>query len=211
MCGRCGAVAPPLRVVAAARSGQVDLQLDYDAATLRDAVAGPLWPTPPNATDLLWAIRLLFPASITPDGVEHHDVTTRDASVAAYRHLEQFDFVSASRWCRTLAEHHQVGRVLVQQLGPRPAGALNQKRSPDAQQRWLLHDEIDRHRRRLRTLELDPEQRDANHAAAEIEGADRAHLYRSRNRADARDRAQRRANRGDWLTPAERDLLGITR
>lgn len=202
MCRRCQAVAPSLRLVAAVRSGALTIPgFDLGAQTINDVAS----------TDLIWAARLVLPASITPDGYEHHDVYTRSQSVAAYHHLTLDDLVTASRWCRTTAEHHQVDRVLLQQFGPRPMGARYEKRAPARQVLWDAHESVDRDRRRLVAEERTEDERAANHEAAAVEASDRRRTRKSRNHLAEAERARRRADRGDYLTPHERDLLGITR
>lgn len=204
MCRACTDVALPLRLVASTRSGFT--VLDLDAPTMLCAVGGP---------DVLFAMRALMPASVTvnDDGlfVGLHDVSTRNASVRAYAHLTRADLLTASRWCETTSDHHQVDRVVLQHLGARPPGMVNQPRSADAQVRWLLHDSIDRDRRRLVAAERTDEERAATTAALAEERTSRAATYRSRNHLAAVERARQRANRGQYLTDTERDLLNIAR
>ena len=88
---------------------------------------------------------------------------------------------------------------------------VNQARSAQAQVLWLAHDDVDRDRRRLVAAERTDAERAATAAAVADEQVSRTGTRRSRNREAAVERARQRADRGDYLTPDDHDLLGITR
>ena len=133
-------------------------------------------------------------------------LVTNDDWAETYAHLTVADLVQVTRWCRTVEETHQVGRLAL--LLFRPAPARRPADGSHAAEVYDLDRFITQRRRHLALEALTPEELEARARAAEIEASNDQMLRESRARAGRVARVQERAARGHYLLPHERELLG---
>lgn len=139
---------------------------------------------------------------------------TRDAWGVAYESLTLDDFATALAWagCRrdaditawsaAAAATHTLGFVLSVVHGPKPM-----LRPVDAAGARLfeLHSAIESARRTFERNARTPEEREQAARAREAEDLERARIQTARHRADQHTRLIDRRNRGQYLTPWERE------
>jgi hypothetical protein len=130
-------------------------------------------------------------------------LVTLDDKAAAFAHLNALDFGRAAKWCRTVAETHQVGMLMGLVLGPPPL----RPKTPDQVIHKAADEALNRRRKQLRLAELTPEERAEREAKRLAEEDELIRIRSARGRQARIDRAQDRANRGQYLMPHERDLL----
>lgn len=128
----------------------------------------------------------------------------RDEWLATYDGLTVEDLTVAARWTRTVDETYQVDRLALMLHGPKPL------RPATAEQCALrdLHDLIEKRRRDLTRAAQTPEERAEAEARREAADHDRRRLAAARSKDAAVARAVERRERGQYLMPHERELLG---
>ncbi|MBS45335.1 MAG: hypothetical protein CMH83_19625 [Nocardioides sp.] len=147
----------------------------------------------------------LLPAALGVD--DRHELPVgRDAWAAAYSHLTPADLTIAARWCETVDQTHEVGRVIQIVLGPKPAGSPA-RLAGDRLAVHTAHQAVEDRRRRLAIVERTDAERAELRRIQDLDQVDRERLAATARRDAQVDRARYRAARGQYMPPWERDLL----
>lgn len=133
-------------------------------------------------------------------------LVSHDDFKRVYRDVTLADLVVAIAMCTTVEESHRVGYVTGIVHGPapvrRPAAAGY------AQARYDVEQELHRRRRELTVAAMSPEEQAAEALRRDLEVAESARIQAAHKRDARIARATDRRNRGQWLAPHERELLG---
>lgn len=236
MCAPCSRIAPALRVLAALRAGAHlvararrttaahlyrgpltatgrvprDRRAHCRArtSTLHRVASAPRHPADLDAVlDARPLCRRCLAACPAVLGHDHpHPLVTRADEVATYAHLQPVDLAIAADRCATVDETHQVGRVVQQQLGPKPHQAP--ARRTHAQALAVdVHERVVQRRRYLAARERTAEQVAADTARRDGWQHDSDRIAAARREQLATEHAQEKARQGRYLTPRERERV----
>ena len=133
-------------------------------------------------------------------------LVSRDDFKRVYRHVTLADLVVALAMCTTLDENHRVGYVAGIVHGPAPVRLP--KSDPYLQARYAFETACHDQRRALAAAGLSDEERAAHALRRDLEAAESARIQAAHKRDARIARATARRNRGQWLAPHERELLG---